>query len=52
MPPTDPLRHLGVRQTARGGELRVWSRNATGMELVIFDSKDANWVASVSPMSR
>jgi glycogen operon protein len=52
MPPSDPLHDLGVRQTPRGGELRVWSRNATGMELVIFDDKDPSWVASVSPMTR
>jgi glycogen operon protein len=52
MPPIDPLRNLGVRVTSRGGELRVWSHNATAMELVIFDSKDATWVTAVRPMTR
>jgi glycogen operon protein len=52
MPPTDPLRDLGVRQTSRGGTLRVWSRHATGMELVVFDEKDPSWVTAVSPMTK
>ncbi len=52
MPPTDPLRNLGVRMTSRGGELRVWSRNATAMDLVVFDSKDPSWVTAVRPMTR
>jgi glycogen debranching enzyme len=52
MPKVDPLQNLGVRQTSRGGELRVWSHNATGMELVVFDSKDPNWITGVKPMTR
>jgi len=52
MPPTDPLRNLGVRVTSRGGELRVWSHNATAMDLVVFDSRDPSWVTAVRPMSR
>ncbi|WP_167041699.1 glycogen debranching protein GlgX [Salinibacterium sp. ZJ454] len=48
----DPLRWLGVRHTARGGELRVWSANATGMLLCLFDSKDPDWVTRVRPMTR
>jgi glycogen operon protein len=52
MPPTDPLRNLGVRLTSRGGELRVWSHNATSMDLVVFDSRDSSWVTAVRPMSR
>ncbi len=52
MPPTDPLRHLGVRVTSRGGELRVWSHNATGMELTIFDAKDPAWIIAVIPMTK
>jgi glycogen debranching enzyme len=51
MPPTDPLHNLGVRQTSRGGELRVWSHNATGMDLVVFDAKDPSWITAVRPMS-
>ncbi len=52
MPPTDPLDNLGVRQTPLGGELRVWSHHATGMDVAIFDSKDASWVTAVLPMTR
>ncbi|MET1044218.1 MAG: glycogen debranching protein GlgX [Microbacteriaceae bacterium] len=48
----DPLRWLGVRQTARGGELRVWSANATDMLLCVFDSKDPDWITAVRPMTR
>jgi len=52
MPPTDPLRNLGVRTTSRGGELRVWSHNATAMDLVVFDSKDPSWVTAVRPLAK
>ena len=52
MPPTDPLRNLGVRMTPRGGELRVWSGNATNMDLVVFDSRDSSWVTAVRPMTK
>ena len=52
MPPTDSLRNLGVRVTTRGGELRIWSRNATGMDLVVFDSRDSTWITGVRPMTR
>jgi glycogen operon protein len=52
MSPTDPLRKLGVHVTHRGGELRVWSRNATAMELAIFDEKDPTWITGVVPMSK
>jgi len=52
MPPTDPLRNLGVRVTSRGGELRVWSHHATTMELVVFDSRDSSWVTAVRPMAK
>jgi glycogen operon protein len=52
MPSTDPLRNLGVRATAQGGEVRVWSRNATAMELAIFDEKDPTWVIATVPLER
>jgi glycogen operon protein len=52
MPSSDPLHGLGVRPTPGGGTLRVWSHHATGMELAIFDSKDASWVSEVIPMSK
>lgn len=43
------LDDLGVRLTQDGGTLRVWSRNATAMQLVIFDSVDVDWpVAEVA----
>ena len=50
MAPTDPFSRLGVRVTAHGGELRVWSQSAEGMELLIFDDKDLNWVTRNVPM--
>jgi len=43
---------LGVSTTASGGELRVWSANATAMELCLYDEKDANWLVSAVPMVR
>jgi glycogen operon protein len=52
MAPTDPLRNLGVHLTSRGGEIRVWSSNATAIEMVIFDGKDPNWVVAIVPLAR
>ena len=43
---------LGVRATATGGELRVWSANATAMELCLYDERDANWLVSAVAMVR
>src|SRR5205085_1730944 len=40
----DPLRDLGVRTSADGGRLRVYSPNATRMELCLFDERDPRWV--------
>jgi hypothetical protein len=34
-PRLDPLRDLGLRSTPSGGMLRVWSANATSIELCI-----------------
>ncbi len=48
----DPLRNLGVRLGANGGELRVWSKNADSMELCIFDQTDPNWIIKTVPMTR
>ncbi len=48
----DALSDLGVRLTSRGGQLRVWSANATAMELCIFDEKDSSWVAKTIPMTQ
>jgi glycogen operon protein len=52
MSDSDPLRHLGYSSTHDGGELRVWSANATGMELCIFSAQDADWLDAVVPMER
>ena len=30
----------------------MWSRNATSMDLVVFDSRDSSWVTAVRPMSK
>ena len=48
----DPLRNLGVRLGANGGELRVWSKNADSMDLCIFDQTDPNWIIKTVPMTR
>jgi glycogen operon protein len=45
-PPGDALRDLGVRATAEGGEIRVWSANAHGVDLWIFDGKDLSYASS------
>ena len=46
------LDDLGVRVTPDGGTLRVWSANATAIDLCIFDAKDANWVIETVPLVR
>ncbi|WP_378145661.1 glycogen debranching protein GlgX [Cnuibacter sp. UC19_7] len=48
----DPLARLGVRQTSHGGEIRVWSDNATSIELCLYDHKDPNWVYKSVPLTR
>ena len=48
----DALGHLGVRQTTRGGELRVWSENATAVQLCIFAADDPSWVAETHDLQR
>jgi glycogen operon protein len=52
MSPADPLRNLGVHLTARGGEIRVWSASATGIDLCIFDGKDPGWVSKTIALNR
>ena len=52
MTSADFLRSLGVRVTSAGGELRVWSETADGMELCIFDDTDPNWIVKSVPMKR
>ncbi|PJJ71803.1 glycogen operon protein [Diaminobutyricimonas aerilata] len=43
MPAPDPLRELGVRSDADGGELRVWSGSAESIELRLWDDRDPGW---------
>jgi glycogen operon protein len=43
---------MGVRQTSHGGELRVWSQNATSIELCLYDDKDPNWVVKTVPLTK
>ncbi len=50
MPVADSLSDLGVRITSRGGELRVWSANATTVDLCLFDDNDATWLVKSIPM--
>ena len=52
MSPEDPFRNLGVHVSNRGGELRVWSGSATGIELCIFDGRDPGEVSKAVPLSR
>lgn len=52
MATNDPLAHLGVRQTARGGEIRVASTHATAIELCIFSADDPTWIAETHELHR
>ena len=52
MSSADPFRDLGVRTDGRSGTLRVWSANATELDLCIFDAKDAGWIVETLPMTR
>ncbi|MFU8947026.1 glycogen debranching protein GlgX [Mycetocola zhadangensis] len=45
-------RTLGVHMTSHGGELRVWSHSAQQLELVLFDTKDPNWITETVAMER
>lgn len=48
----DTLGHLGVRQTARGGELRVWSATATSIQVCIFAHDDPTWITETHDLQR
>ena len=52
MPEIDPLRDLGVRQVEGGGEIRVWSGNATGIELCVFGERDPEWAQEALQLER
>lgn len=46
------LDDLGVRLHDDVGTLRVWSQNASSVELVIFDSTDLDWATDELPLQR
>ena len=48
----DPLSRLGVTVDGEGGELRVWSANASAIDLLLYDEKDPAWVARTVPLVR
>lgn len=45
-------RPLGVTTDSDGGTIRVWSHNATAIELVVLKSDDPNWVVETVPLTR
>ncbi|MEO8528318.1 MAG: glycogen debranching protein GlgX [Pseudolysinimonas sp.] len=52
MPPADPLSDLGVRVGPDGGSIRVWSANATGVDLCVFEGKDPSFAGTTIPLTR
>ena len=46
------LDDLGIRLHDGVGTLRVWSRNAASMQLVIFDADDLDWETAQVPLER
>ncbi len=46
------LDDLGVRLHGDTATLRVWSKNASAIELVIFDATDLDWVTDQLPLER
>lgn len=46
------LDDLGVRLHDGVGTLRVWSRNASSIELVVFDETDLDWVTDQADLER
>lgn len=50
MPTPDPLRDLGVTFSTDGGTIRVYSANASGIELCLFSRKDLNWITDTVPL--
>ncbi|MBN9214532.1 MAG: glycogen debranching enzyme GlgX [Microbacterium sp. SCN 70-200] len=42
---------LGVTLGPDGGTLRVWSENATSIELVVCDPVDLDWITEVVPLA-
>ncbi|MFD1715913.1 glycogen debranching protein GlgX [Amnibacterium flavum] len=53
MTSVDALQRLGVSRGDSGiPELRVWSSNASSIELVLFDDADPLWITSTAPFVR
>ncbi|MCO7202458.1 glycogen debranching protein GlgX [Microbacterium sp. CnD16-F] len=48
---SDVYDRLGVRLHDGGGTLRVWSEHATGVELVVFDDDDPDWIVDTVPLA-
>ena len=46
------LNDLGVRLHDGVGTLRVWSQNASSIELVLFDEDDLDWETATLPLER
>ena len=51
-PPSDPLENLGVRMTPDGGQIRVWSANAHGVDLCVFEGKDPSFASATIPLTQ
>ncbi|QIG40501.1 glycogen debranching protein GlgX [Microbacterium sp. 4R-513] len=52
---SEALDGMGVTLTPAGGRLRVWSDSADGVELVLFDDTDLDWIThteSLDPVGR
>ncbi len=49
---SDPLENLGVRMTPEGGQIRVWSANAHGVDLCVFDGKDPSFASATIPLTQ
>ncbi|MFV0318915.1 MAG: glycogen debranching protein GlgX [Microbacterium sp.] len=45
------LDDLGVRFGHDGGTLRVWSRHADTLDLLIFDESDLDWIVDTLPLA-
>ncbi|WP_243225458.1 glycogen debranching protein GlgX [Microbacterium sp. CIAB417] len=46
------LDDLGVRLHDGTATLRIWSQNASSVELVVFDESDLDWVTDTAPLER
>ncbi|NNC10931.1 glycogen debranching protein GlgX [Planctomonas sp. JC2975] len=51
MPSQDPLSLLGVHAGPDGGTIGVYSKNATAIELLLFDDADQHWLTERVPLT-